>query len=82
MAGIWTYLIPIIVFVAFGTVLAGLGRRQPSMGHDPARCTNCETPMSLRRVSIFESPTLRSMWMCPHCGNRIKSRKGVTGTAT
>jgi hypothetical protein len=75
MEGInWLYLALILVAVCF--VLVGLRRRAPSMEHDPARCTSCETPMSLRRVSIFESPTLRIRWVCPHCRNRIT--KGTT----
>jgi predicted RNA-binding Zn-ribbon protein involved in translation (DUF1610 family) len=78
---IWLFLALIVALVALGAVLAGLRRRPPSMEDDPARCTSCETPMSLRRVSIFESPTLRVQWVCPHCGNRIMKEKSV-GTAT
>jgi hypothetical protein len=79
---IWLFIAFIVALVALGAVLAGLRWRPPPVDKSPGQCSSCETPMSLRRVSIFESPTLRGMWMCPHCGNRIKSRKGVTGTAT
>jgi DNA-directed RNA polymerase subunit RPC12/RpoP len=79
---IWLFLALIIALVALGAVLTGLRRRPLMIKQTPGRCSNCATPISMRRVSIFESPTLRGMWMCPHCGNRIKSRKGVTGTAT
>jgi predicted RNA-binding Zn-ribbon protein involved in translation (DUF1610 family) len=78
---VWLFLALIVASVALGPVLAGLRRRPPSMEHDPARCTSCETPMSLRRVSIFEWPTLRIQWVCPHCGNRIKKGR-IVGTAT
>jgi predicted RNA-binding Zn-ribbon protein involved in translation (DUF1610 family) len=77
---IWFFLVLMVALVALSVMLAGLRRRQPSM-EEPARCTSCETPMSLRRVSIVESLTLRGTWKCPHCGNRIK-RGRSEGTAT
>jgi len=77
----WLFLAFLVALVALGAVLAGLRRRAPSMEHAPARCTSCETPMSLRRVSIFEAPRLRVQWVCPHCGSRIKKGRSV-GTAT
>jgi ribosomal protein L37AE/L43A len=78
---IWLFLALIVALVALGAVLVGLRRRPPSIEHDPARCTSCETPMSLRRVSILESLRLRGVWKCPHCGSRIKSSKGAPKTA-
>ena len=80
MAGVWSYLIPFIVIVALGAAVSAR-RRLPKIQQDPGRCSNCETPMSLRRVSILESLTLRGTWKCPHCGNRIK-RGRSEGTAT
>jgi ribosomal protein L37AE/L43A len=78
---IWLFLALIVALVALGAVLAGLRRRPPSVEQNPGRCTSCETPMSLRRVSLFRSLTLSGEWVCPHCGNRIKSGKHVSGTA-
>jgi predicted RNA-binding Zn-ribbon protein involved in translation (DUF1610 family) len=78
----WLYLASIIVFFALGALLVSAHRRRLAVNPKPDRCSSCETPMSLRRVSIFESSTLRVQWTCPHCGTRIKSRKGVTGTPT
>jgi hypothetical protein len=83
MEGIdWLFLALVITLVALGAVLAGLRRRAPSTDHDPARCKSCETPMSPRRVSMFESLTLRGQWMCPHCKTRMNRRGRVAGTAT
>jgi hypothetical protein len=74
MAGVWTYLIPIIVIVALGAALSAR-RRPPKIEQNPGQCSKCETPMSLRRVSIFISfPTL-SACVCPHCGLRKHAKK-------
>jgi hypothetical protein len=75
---IWLFLALIVALVALGAVLAGLRRRPPRVKTD--HCPSCRTPMSLRRVSAFESPTLRIQWVCPHCGNRTKKGRSV-GTA-
>jgi hypothetical protein len=77
----WLYLASIIVFFALGALLVSARRRRLAVILKPGRCSSCETPMSLRRVSIFESATLRGMWICPHCGNRIKKGRSA-GTAT
>ena len=72
-----------LAVVVLAMVLVVL-RRRPS-GPDPQlrHCSNCRTPMSLRRVSLFESFTLRRTWICPHCGTRMsKAGKGAgEGTA-
>jgi ribosomal protein L37AE/L43A len=78
---IWLFLALIVALVALGAVLAGLRRRPRSVEQIPGRCTSCETPMSLRRVSIFRSHMLLGAWECPHCGDRIKSGKRVSRTA-
>jgi hypothetical protein len=58
-----------LILVAVGCALAGVRQRPPEV-EKASGCANCETPMSLRRVSIFISfPTL-SAWACPHCGLR------------
>jgi hypothetical protein len=80
MAGIWTYLIPIIVIVALGTALRAR-RRPPTIKENPGGCSNCATPMSLRRISIFESPPFKVQWMCPHCRRVSNSGRGAR-TAT
>jgi predicted RNA-binding Zn-ribbon protein involved in translation (DUF1610 family) len=77
---IWFFLALIVALIAIGFVLAGLRRRQSSMEHDPARCTSCETPISPRRVSIFQSLALRGVSMCPHCGTRINRTGKQAGT--
>jgi hypothetical protein len=78
---IWLFLALIVALVALGVVLAGLGRGPPQTNQKSGHCPSCRTPMSLRRVSIFESPTLRSQWLCPHCGSRMdKSGRSVSGT--
>jgi hypothetical protein len=83
MAGIiWLFLALIVALVALGVVLVGLLRRPSSIEKTPGRCLSCETPMSLRRVSIFESLTLRGQWMCPHCRTRMNKRGRAVGMAT
>jgi ribosomal protein L37AE/L43A len=77
---IWLFLALTVALVAVGILRAG--RHRPSGIISPRHCSICQTPMSLRRVSIFHSLTFRGIWMCPHCGTRIKWRKGVTGTVT
>jgi hypothetical protein len=76
---IWLFLALVAALVALGVVLAGLRRRPPRI--KSGSCPSCLTPMSLRRVSIFESPTLRGQWMCPHCRTRMNKRGRVAGTA-
>jgi len=76
---IWLFSALIVALVALGVVLAGL-RRRPSEVNNSSHCPNCETPMSLRRVSLFRSRTLMGQWVCPHCG-KFKSGKRATGTA-
>jgi hypothetical protein len=77
---IWLFLALTVALIALGAVLAGLRRRSPQIKID--HCPSCRTPMSLRRVSIFESPTLRVQWMCPHCRTRMNKQGRVAGTAT
>jgi predicted RNA-binding Zn-ribbon protein involved in translation (DUF1610 family) len=73
---IWLYLA--LILIAVGFALAGL-RPRPSEPKQSRHCPNCETPMSMRRVPIFESLMFRGVWMCPHCGTRIKRRERVVG---
>jgi ribosomal protein L37AE/L43A len=74
------FLALLIALVAVGVVLAG--RRRPSGINPTSRhCTRCQTPMSLRRVSLLRSLVLLGEWVCPHCGNRIKAGKRAPGTA-
>jgi uncharacterized Zn-finger protein len=78
---IWLFLALIVALVALGVVLAGLRRRPPSVEGNPGHCSSCETPMSLRRVPLLQSHALLGEWVCPHCSNRFKSGKDVSGTA-
>jgi hypothetical protein len=78
---IWLFLALIVALVALGVVLAGLRGRPPRINQKSAHCPSCRTPMSLRRVWIFESATLRIQWLCPHCGNRMDNwGRNVSGT--
>jgi hypothetical protein len=52
---------------------------RPQWSIDPARCMSCETPMSLRRVSIISSRML-GQWECTHCGTKMNKRGRVAGT--
>lgn len=78
---VWFFLALLVALMTIG-VVAGL-RRRP-LGVDPVsrHCSNCRTPMSLRRVSLLQSLTHRGMWKCPHCGARMRKKAGMPGTAT
>jgi ribosomal protein L37AE/L43A len=67
---IWLFPALMVVLVALALVLVAM-RRRPSAPNPQRHCSNCQTPMSLRRVSLFEALTLRGVWMCPHCGTRM-----------
>jgi DNA-directed RNA polymerase subunit RPC12/RpoP len=77
---VWLYLAQIVAFAVLAVVVVGL-RRWPSVAKKSSHCTHCQTPMSMRRVSLLRSLVLLGEWVCPHCGNRIKSSKRGTGTA-
>jgi hypothetical protein len=51
---IWLFLALTVALVAFGVVLAGR-RRPKSVDGSRGHCSNCATPMSLRRVPFFKS---------------------------
>ena len=78
MAGIWTYLIPIVVLIALCALM--LNRPRPVDEHQ-SQCSRCDTPMLLRLVPLLKSHAFLGEWVCPHCRNRFKSGKGVSGTA-
>jgi Zn finger protein HypA/HybF involved in hydrogenase expression len=78
---IWLFLALTFAMVALGGVLAGLRRRSSGV-KKASRCPHCETPMSLRRISAFQSLTLRGKWLCPHCGARMSKVRGRAGVAT
>jgi hypothetical protein len=64
-----------LVLIAVGSALAGVRRRRFAADQGSRHCPHCETPMSMRRVSIFSSfPTL-SAWVCPHCGLRKHAKE-------
>jgi ribosomal protein L37AE/L43A len=71
-------LLALIVVLALGMALARFRRSSTEIILNPRPCPSCETPMSLRRVSIIQALTFKGRWMCPHCGNRIKSRKATS----
>ena len=66
---IWLYLALIFLFCGVGVILRG---RRLSGVNNPSQCANCETPISMRPASISQLLLLRGIWICPHCGARIK----------
>ena len=76
---IWLVLVLILAAACF--MLAVVRRRTPD-AEKSRHCPNCETPMSLRRVSIFETLTFRGMWICPHCGTRMRKKGGMARIAS
>lgn len=61
---VWFYLIPV---VGFAVIVVIAVRRGPGRVH----CSNCITPISARRRSLFRLPF--GGWVCPHCGTRMDS---------
>jgi hypothetical protein len=85
MAGVtWLYLIPLVVFLVIGVLLASTLRKgYLGITLRPVRCPNCVTPISARRRPMFRSPMLLGGWMCPHCGTKMdKWGRSVSGTAS
>jgi hypothetical protein len=74
---IWVFLVLFVALVAFGVVAVTLRRRQSGVDPHLTHCSNCQTPMSLRRVSWIKSLFFLAAWECPHCGNRSRSRTGT-----
>jgi hypothetical protein len=75
---IWLLLALIVALLALGMALVRFRRWSTEINLNPRHCPSCATPMSLRRLSITQTLTLKGRWMCPHCGNRIKSRKATS----
>jgi hypothetical protein len=75
---VWLFLSLTVALLALGVVLVRL-RREASGVDPPRHCSSCQTPMSLRRASLFQSLTLRGTWTCPHCGTRIKTLNRLSG---
>jgi hypothetical protein len=67
----WLFLALLVVLMMVG-VMTGWRGPGRSVDQNLKRCPNCETPMSLRRVSLLRSLSLLGAWVCPHCGNRTK----------
>jgi len=79
---VWLFLTVLVALVAFAVVAAGRHGRVRSLEQNPKRCSNCETPVSLRRVPFLRSHMLRREWVCPHCGTRMNRRGSVAGAAS
>jgi ribosomal protein L37AE/L43A len=79
---IWLLLALYTLLLAFSVVAATLRRRRLGVDQTTRHCPHCETPMSMRRVSLFQSHTLRGVWECPHCGARINRVGRRSGTVT
>jgi hypothetical protein len=79
---IWLFLAFVAVLAALVVVLAGIRARPRSVENNPGHCSNCETPMSLRPVSVLKSHALLGGWECPHCGSKMSKRGRVAGTAS
>jgi hypothetical protein len=77
----WLFLAQVFALVILGVVLVGLRRRPSGVDPKPQLCSSCQTPMSLRRISIFRSHIFLGAWECPHCGTRIRSGKVISRSA-
>jgi hypothetical protein len=70
------WLFPALILVAVCVLLAGLRRRSPAIEQNSTR-TSCETPISLRRVSLFQS--WRSKHLSALCLENRSSAKARGG---
>jgi hypothetical protein len=77
----WVIVGQILAVVFLATALVRR-RRLFDVESNSRQSLSCETPMSMRRVSRFKSLLFLAARECPHCGNRIRSRKRVAGTAS
>jgi uncharacterized iron-regulated membrane protein len=77
---IWLYLAEVVALAVGAAIVVGL--RRPSALEKSRPCPNCQTPMSMRRVSWFRTHLLFGVWECPHCGTRMKRRGRVVGAVT
>jgi hypothetical protein len=79
---IWLFPAVMVALVMLALVLMALRRRPSGPDQQLRHCSSCQTPMSPRRVSFFESLTLRGAWICPHCGARMSKAGKRAGAAT
>jgi uncharacterized protein with PIN domain len=74
----WSFLATAVALLLLA--FAFMSRRQSEVGPKARRCSNCRTPISMRRVSITIAFPHSGWWKCAHCGSQIKSRRGMTQT--
>jgi hypothetical protein len=79
---IWLFLPLIVVLLALCVVVAGVSRRPLPIEQGSRRCSNCATPMSMRRVSIIQSLIFKGRWTCLRCGVRMSKARKAGGAAT
>jgi hypothetical protein len=79
---VWFLIVSILALIALAILLSSIRRRPQSLHQNAGRCPECETPMSLRRVSPLKSHALLGEWECPHCGARITKKGRTEGVAT
>lgn len=79
---IWLLVAPAVALAVLAAVLVRLHRRSLGADQTSRHCPHCETPISMRRVSLFRSFMLMGDWVCPHCRTRLHKRRGkLAGTA-
>jgi hypothetical protein len=78
---IWVCLALILGLATLAIVRVGNRRRAPLLKQNTGHCARCQTPMSLRRVSIFEWHSFKVQWICPHCTTQTKSVKRLSGAS-
>jgi ribosomal protein L37AE/L43A len=71
---IWLFIAKVMALVVLGVVIVGLRRGRFAV-QKSSHCPNCQSPMSMRRVSILRSFTLMGGWVCPHCGTKLHRRR-------
>jgi ribosomal protein L37AE/L43A len=74
---IWAYLAPALGLAVLGVVLLAKLRRQAETSPREHHCDNCRTPISMRRVSLFGTFPILTIWVCPHCGLRKDSKGAI-----
>jgi hypothetical protein len=74
---VWLFLAEVVALAALALVLTGMRQWRLRTDQRSRHCPHCDTPMSMRRISLLKSLLFLVAWECPHCGSRSRSRTGT-----
>lgn len=71
-----------LALILVGVILLVAGLRRANGIKKSSHCSNCETPMSMRRVSRLKSLLFLTAWECPHCATKTGSWISISRSGT